>query len=159
MPALFHRRLNPFAAAVETEQGQLTVHVPNQIFARCLGLGSLPRWKDCGRFKAEVRWGRSRFDFMVSGSAGRCLVETKSCNLVEDGVALFPDAPTTRGVRPHREADPAFAAALWEARKDGVRMEAYGCRVTPSGISLAGEVKVDVKPPAGQSGNRSPKSS
>lgn len=43
---------------------------------------------------------RSRFDFCVTGADGTVWwVEVKSATLVEDGVALFPDAPTVRGRR------------------------------------------------------------
>ena len=41
----------------------------------------------------EPKFGEHRFDLMYDSR----VVETKSVNLVEDGVALFPDAPTERG--------------------------------------------------------------
>jgi sugar fermentation stimulation protein A len=41
----------------------------------------------------EPKFGEHRFDLMYDNR----VVETKSANLVEDGVALFPDAPTERG--------------------------------------------------------------
>lgn len=100
------------------------------------------------------------------------LVETKSCNLVEQGVALFPDAPTARGARhlrelaeavemgyraavvwfiqrddayafaPHVKADPEFAEALKEARAKGVEAYAYRCLVEPRGVTVLDEVGV-----------------
>jgi sugar fermentation stimulation protein A len=43
---------------------------------------------------------RSRIDYRLTDSAGcYAWVEVKSASLVEDGVALFPDAVTARGVR------------------------------------------------------------
>ncbi len=39
-----------------------------------------------------------RFDFHLSGEQST-FIEVKSCTLVEDGHALFPDSPTIRGAR------------------------------------------------------------
>ncbi len=53
---------------------------------------------------AEVKSGKSRLDYRVllPGTV-RVWVEVKGCTLARDGVALFPDAPTKRGVRHVRE--------------------------------------------------------
>ncbi|XDF43717.1 DNA/RNA nuclease SfsA [Saccharolobus solfataricus] len=45
--------------------------------------------------KAEVKVGNSRIDFQD----GNTFIEVKGCSLVENGVAMFPDAPTERGRR------------------------------------------------------------
>ena len=101
-----------------------------------------------------------------------CYIETKSVNLVEDRVALFPDAPTERGkkhletlvkavyaghraaaffviqrpdaraFRPHPTADPAFANALRHAKAHGVEIYAYNCRVTRLEIALHQRIPV-----------------
>jgi len=47
--------------------------------------------------RAEVKVGHSRLDFLVEEKGGRKGVEVKGCTLTENGVALFPDAPTERG--------------------------------------------------------------
>ena len=110
-------------------------------------------------------FGESRLDLRLQGPAGLCYVETKSVTLVEDGVGLFPDAPTTRGakhvrslaqavkaghraavifvvqrddaqaLRPHDEADPDFGAVLRESVAAGVEAFAYGCRVTETALN------------------------
>jgi sugar fermentation stimulation protein A len=50
--------------------------------------------------KAEVTWGHSRLDFVLTKKTGtRTWIEVKGCSLTIDGVALFPDAPTVRGTR------------------------------------------------------------
>ena len=49
--------------------------------------------------RSEVTFGRSRFDFSVETDEGTILVEVKSCTLCELGVAMFPDAPSSRGQR------------------------------------------------------------
>ena len=149
--------------------------MPNRLFARCLELGALPPFRSYTTWKAEVLWGHSRVDFLLSASSSKpkFLVETKSCNLVVQRLALFPDAPTARGARhlrelaeavalgyraavvwfvqrddadslaAHAEADPEFARALDEARDRGVEAYAYRCLVEPSGITVLDEVPVE----------------
>jgi sugar fermentation stimulation protein A len=51
------------------------------------------------RVRAEVTYGNSRFDFAVEEEGGTQLVEVKSCSLCENRIAMFPDAPTQRGVK------------------------------------------------------------
>lgn len=150
--------------------------MPNRLFQRAWELGVLDPFRDYDELKAEVPWDEGRIDFLLTGPQGpgrqSCLVETKSCNLVEDGVALFPDAPTTRGtrhlaaltaharqghraavvwfvqrddarlLRPHREADPDFAQALEKAMAAGVEALAYRCRVTPEAITPLAAIPV-----------------
>ena len=92
--------------------------------------------------------------------------------LVESGAALFPDAPTSRGVKhmgslvkaveegsraavifviqrgdalrfsPHEAADPDFAAAFRMALASGVEAYAYTCQVSPREIFLAGQIPI-----------------
>ena len=122
--------------------------------------------------RREVTFEESRFDLMLSSDEGICYVETKSVNLVEDRVALFPDAPTERGrkhlgtlvkavaaghraaaffviqrqdadaFRPHPTADPAFAEALRDAKAHGVEVYAYNCRVTRREIAIQRSIPV-----------------
>lgn len=102
----------------------------------------------------EVRHDNHRFDFLVTDHDGTCWVEVKSVSWVVDGVGLFPDAPTERGVRhlnaltelahqgqrtallflaqrkdaasvrPARAIDPAFADALGRTAEAGTRIDA-----------------------------------
>lgn len=162
--------------------------MPNRLLARCLETGALPPFRGYSTWKAEVSWGKSRVDFLLSSSGGSSqndsspdnsvpgkpafLVETKSCNLVEEGLALFPDAPTTRGARhlrelaeavdvgyraavvwfvqrddarafaPHAKADPDFARAFRDARAKGVEAYAYRCLVEPIGITVLDEIPI-----------------
>ncbi len=103
--------------------------------------------------RAEVNYGRSRFDFLLTVDSGEEIwVEIKGCTLTEEGRALFPDAPTTRGRRhleelmkiraegtraaviflifrpdsrcfsPKRDTDPEFSQTLEEACRQGVEV-------------------------------------
>ncbi|GBC89043.1 Sugar fermentation stimulation protein A [bacterium HR13] len=102
---------------------------------------------------------------------GKELIEVKSVNLVRDGIALFPDAPTQRGSRhidllikaypkytpkmvfviqredayafsPNREMDPIFANKLKVFKSLGHRVVAYNCKVSLEEIKLKEEVEV-----------------
>ena len=149
--------------------------LPNGLLAECLAAGELPPFSDFPNVRREVTYGESRLDLMLEGPPGKCYLETKSVTLVEDGgLALFPDAPTTRGVKhlhtltrvaaeghragavfvvqrsdarslvPHDTADPEFGAALREARDAGVEVRAYCCSVTSEEIRLADPIPVEL---------------
>lgn len=47
----------------------------------------------------EQTFGKSRFDFLIEEKDQKTYLEVKSCTLVEEGRAMFPDAPTVRGAR------------------------------------------------------------
>lgn len=49
--------------------------------------------------KAEVTYGDSRFDFKLQKEDVTTYIEVKSCTLFDGDDAIFPDAPTTRGVK------------------------------------------------------------
>ena len=56
--------------------------------------------------RPEVRYGdeNSRVDFLLTGGNGACYVEVKNVTAaVDEGIALFPDAVSTRGTRHLRE--------------------------------------------------------
>lgn len=149
--------------------------LPSALAAAALRAQALPEWADYTTVRREVAYHDSRLDIELTAPGGRrCLIETKSCNLVEEGIALFPDAPTTRGarhlhtlihatqhgiaaaalfiiqradarvLRPFDTADPAFGQALRQAAKAGVTVAAYGCCMTPDAMTLAAPVLVDL---------------
>ncbi len=145
--------------------------VPNRLVREALDAWAIPELLPYDAVAPEVSLGQSRIDFLLDG-ANPCYLEIKSCTLVEDGVALFPDAPTTRGARhvdelahvvrrggraavlfvvqrgdavsfrPRDETDPAFGEALRRAATAGVQVLAYRCRVTEEEIVLDGSIPV-----------------
>ncbi|MDH5681224.1 MAG: DNA/RNA nuclease SfsA, partial [Spirochaetota bacterium] len=96
---------------------------PNKIVFELLNERKFEEFAPYPEIKKEVSYLNSRFDFYLSGKDKGCFIEAKSCTLVEDGVALFPDAPTKRGTRHVHE--------LIEAVEDGY--EAYVLIVIQSG--------------------------
>lgn len=61
--------------------------------------GKIPRLKNTEILKQEVKAGKSRFDFLLAKGNKRILLEVKSCTLVGERIAMFPDAVTERGRR------------------------------------------------------------
>ena len=111
----------------------------------------------------------------MSNGNEKCLLEVKSCTLVKEGVALFPDAPTVRGVRhlrelteakkegyrtcvlfviqrvnshtfaPNDETDPKFGEAFRDALKNGVEAYAYYSEFLGNKISLKERIEIKSK--------------
>jgi sugar fermentation stimulation protein A len=122
--------------------------------------------------KREVTFENSRFDIFVEDENRKAFIEVKGVTLEKDGLALFPDAPTERGVKHLRELIKAkeegyeayaffviqmdgiekfmpnakmhneFAVALKEAEKSGVKILAYNCKVTEDSIKINRKVSV-----------------
>ena len=134
----------------------------------------LPRLFPGAVIRAEQRCGLSRFDFSLETEQGVGYLEVKGCTLEREGHAYFPDAPTERGVKHLREltelrrqgrcaavlflvqmkgvhafspndgTDPAFGAALREARGAGVEILCYDCLVTPESMIADQPVPVEL---------------
>ena len=148
----------------------LDAQAPNRVFGE---------WARAGGFvegltllRPETAWGSSRFDFYWEAGRRKGFVEVKGCTLEEDGLAMFPDAPTLRGVKhlrelaaaqqegyecavciviqmkgcrlfcPNERTHPEFGAALREAAAAGVRVLAVDCQVEPGRLSIDQPVPV-----------------
>jgi len=122
--------------------------------------------------RREVKFGNSRFDLLVEDENRKAFVEIKGVTLEKEGIALFPDAPTERGVKhvrelvsaledgyeayilfvvqmkgvhsfsPNRLMHPEFAEALEFARDRGVQILAVDCNVAESSIQIHSEIPV-----------------
>ena len=73
--------------------------VPNRLVRDAAAAGAIKELAMYSTVKSEVKTSDgTRLDLMLSDESGkRCYIEIKNCTLVEDGVAMFPDAVTTRG--------------------------------------------------------------
>ena len=167
---------------------------PNAAVKEWLASGASP-FGQIDLLKPECRHGNSRFDFYLeckrksaykkcqNSAIGLCasaddfktdflhnlrkiFIEVKGVTLEDDGVVLFPDAPTERGVKhvheliqchgegyetyilfvvqmeraryftPNRKTHPEFADALCEAKQADVELLAYVCTVSPDEMKL-----------------------
>lgn len=141
--------------------------IPNQLVREGIKHGIVTELQGYQRIRQEVCYGaeRSRIDLLLE-EPGFCYVEVKNVTLVEDGVARFPDAMTTRGqkhlrelmamvesgarsvnffvvqhanartVTPADSIDPIYGRLLRQAAEAGVEMIAYQASVTPTDIIL-----------------------
>ena len=150
----------------------LDSHLPNRLVFEALKNRDFPEFSQYAKIKPEHLYGHARFDFLLSNNNAPCLLEVKSCTLVKDGVAMFPDAPIKRGARhvselvkaknngyracilfiiqradayafkPNDEMDVAFGKALRQAVESGVEVYAYSSEFAVDRIVLKGRVKV-----------------
>lgn len=150
--------------------------LPNKLVEEALTAHAIPEVQGYCQVKREVRFQRSRFDFMLSGGPKPWLLEIKSVTLVKGGIALFPDAPTARGTEhmerlinalqegfhaavlfvvqrsdahgfaPNDIQDSAFGVALRKAKKAGVKVLAYDCRVRRWEVKVARPLPVQLPP-------------
>ncbi len=148
--------------------------VPNRLVSEALRNQNIEEFSGYHIVKPEFPYGHTRFDFFLANEFQRCLLEVKSCTLVKDGVALFPDAETKRGRRHVRdlmkakeegyracmlfiiqrtdahvfstndETDPLFGKILREAIARGVEVYAYYSEFADSRIILKGKVNVEL---------------
>jgi sugar fermentation stimulation protein A len=129
------RRTAWSAVLVESPDGaglvSLDTTMPNRLIHRALEAGALEEFDGWTLERAEWRHGRSRIDFLLARDHQKLALEVKSVTLVEDGVALFPDAITARGARHVRELADLAQRDGWNAailfvlqRNDAHRIEA-----------------------------------
>jgi sugar fermentation stimulation protein A len=173
------RRKTKFDVFAVVADGQAVIvdsRVANHIMREAFSSGDLPCFSGYDLVRSEPAFGKSRLDFLLAGD-GLWLVEVKSCTLVRDGIALFPDAPTERGRRhlqellrareegyramvvfviqrgdarvfmPNDETEHAFGDALRVAAAGGVEAIALAARYREGYVELTGEVPVDLSAP------------
>jgi sugar fermentation stimulation protein A len=123
---------------------------------------------------------KSRLDFLLQTETGPVYVEVKSCSLVEEGKAIFPDAVTARGTKhlhelarlidkktraavlfcvqradghcfaPARHIDPVYAETLAEVQKEGVQVLAYRAEVSPEEVRIVSAMEICPEEQLGQ---------
>lgn len=73
--------------------------VPNRLVAQAISEGVISELSEYDTILTEVKVGKSsRIDLLLKkGENDSCYVEVKNCTLVKNGIALFPDAVTSRG--------------------------------------------------------------
>jgi len=71
--------------------------VPNKVFHEWVKDAGL--FENITRIKPEYKYGNSRFDFYIETLEKKIFVEVKGVTLEENGVVMFPDAPTLRGLK------------------------------------------------------------
>ena len=129
---------------------------------------------DITLIRPETKYKNSRFDFYVETEKEKIFMEVKGVTLEVGGEARFPDAPTERGVKhiqelvacrkdgyeayiifvvqmkgvthfvPNVATHPEFAEALREAKKQGVNILCYDCKVESDELVLDQKIEVSI---------------
>jgi sugar fermentation stimulation protein A len=121
--------------------------------------------------RAEVKYGKSRLDFLVEKDGKKIWIETKGVSLAENKVAMFPDAPSERAVkhlqelieikengdraavillifrdskvfRPRYETDPKFNEYFYKAIEKGVEIYPIQLSLDNGIINYRGTVSI-----------------
>lgn len=145
---------------------------PNAVVKEALLSGSLvlPGYEDPDLVRGEYTFGDSRLDFYIEKGGRKGLVEVKGVTLEVEGAALFPDAPTQRGIKhlnelakaegydrfvifviqmkgvalfsPNNATHPQFGQSLKDAQTAGVTVLAFDCDVTEDSLILDSPIPV-----------------
>ena len=166
-------RKYPYSLVI-VKKGDQLVHIDpagaNLLVEEGLKSCTIPGLADVTHVEREKTFARSRFDFRFKKGERICYMEVKGVTLEENGIAMFPDAPTERGARhlrelvkvkeegfgayilfvvqmkgvhaftPHKERDPRFYESLVAAYEGGVAVIVCDTVVTPEDIRLDREI-------------------
>ena len=143
---------------------------PNKVFYEWIKKGGL--FDDVSLIKPEYKYKNSRFDFYVEYEDKKAFVEVKGVTLEDNGVLLFPDAPTLRGEKhinelisaleegyeayivfiiqtekakyftPNKKTQPSFAEVLKAAEEKGVRIVCLNCHTKADFLEIKDFVSV-----------------
>jgi sugar fermentation stimulation protein A len=149
----------------------VNIGMTNRIVREALENGTIDDFGSIISVQPEVKVSdKSRLDFLVQTESGPVYIEVKNCSLVQDNIAMFPDAVTVRGTkhlrelerlctdevrtavlfcvqradgkcfRPAYEIDPTYAETLREVQAKGVYVLAYRAEVVPDCVTITGKL-------------------
>jgi len=162
---------------IEINNVQISIdsNLPNRIFIEGINTKKIRNFGEIVEYKKEIQVQDSRIDFLLKNRYNEIFVEVKSCTLVEDMIAKFPDAPTKRGVRhlntlnnlvkkgyrgaivfiiqredtkifmPNDETDPDFGNKLREVVENGVEIYSYRCKINFPKIEIDKSVEIKLQ--------------
>jgi len=144
--------------------------VPNKVFHEWVMSSDF--FPNINLIKPECKYQNSRLDFYIEAGARKIFVEVKGVTLEKNGIVLFPDAPTERGIKhinalchatnegfeaylafiiqmkdvlyftPNLETHRAFGEALINPKNQGVKIIALDCKVTADSIAAKDFVEI-----------------
>jgi len=164
------RKLKYTWELIETPTSMVGINtlIPNRLVAESIEAGWVSELNGYDNIAREIKTSdNTRLDILLSSEDGnRCYVEIKNCTLVKEGVACFPDAVTSRGLKhlvelsslvskgfrcvifyviqrvdakifqPADHIDPAYGRELRQALKHGVEILVYDTRIDLKTIRL-----------------------
>ena len=149
----------------------INTSLTNSLVVEAIKNGDIRELRNPDSIQQEVKVSHeSRLDVLLTKGVRKIFIEIKSCTLVVDQCAMFPDAVTSRGTRhlqelarlvrqgqegilfflvqrmdavffrPAAHIDPVYAKTLAEVHRQGVQILVYQAAVSPNGIRVAGSL-------------------
>ncbi|WMM25494.1 DNA/RNA nuclease SfsA [Tissierella sp. MB52-C2] len=148
--------------------------VPNAVVYQALKDNAINEINNLTKIKREVNFGNSRFDIYFESENQKGFIEVKGVTLEEQGISMFPDAPTERGTKHVLEMieavnqgyrgiiffliqmkgpnifklnwqmDSKFSEAVKLASKNGVEILAYDSIVQDNRIEIGKPIELDL---------------
>ncbi len=152
----------------------VNTHSANQIIEDAILDKKIKELIKYSEYVREVKFGlNTRFDFLLTSKKQKAFLEVKSVTLSrKSGIAEFPDAVTSRGLKHLEELekakkegyesylvylvqredcdqfkiakdiDPKYYEAFLKAKKNGVKFISYSCNVNEKEISINKSIKI-----------------
>ena len=172
-----NRKLKYTLEVIEDNKSKVGIntHFANKIVLHGLQNNLFKEFKGISDIKPETKFGNNtRFDFLISNKKDKTFIEVKNVTLSRKiGLAEFPDAVTTRGLKHINELvnagkknykifilyliqrndcetftiakdiDPNYALALSKAVKNNLNILCYDCKFSLKGIKVNKQIKID----------------
>ena len=154
----------------------VNTHLANKIVLHALENNLIKEYDKKIKIKSETKFGlNTRFDFLITADNSKIFLEVKNVTLSRiKGLAEFPDAVTTRGLKHINELikanekgykifilylvqrddcstfkiagdiDPEYSKSLSKAVKKKLKVLCYDCKFTSKGIKLNQKVKFKI---------------
>lgn len=155
----------------------INTSLPNGLVKEAFENKKIAAWSEFATIESEVKINKeSRLDLRLSGPGKtHHYVEVKNVTLAENGVAMFPDSVTTRGLKhldelvklvdsgvtaemvfviqrtdcksfePAHNIDTEYAKGLARAKQAGVLLSAYPVDFSDDGIELNTNRKIEIR--------------
>ncbi len=173
------RKLKYTLQIIENQSSKVGIntHITNKIALEALKNSVIEKFRNLETIKPEVSFGsNTRFDFLVTREKKKSFIEIKNVTLSrKKGVAEFPDAVTSRGLKHIKELlkasqkgyeiylffliqrddcnkfelakdiDPKYCELLSKAVKKNLNILCYDCKFSTKGIKLNRKIRFKIK--------------
>ena len=174
-----NRKLKYTLQIIENQNAKVGIntHITNKITLEALKSSIIEKFKNFESVKQEVNFGsNTRFDFLITEGTKKSFIEVKNVTLSrKKGVAEFPDAVTSRGLKHIQELlkanqkgykiyllyiiqrddcnkfelakdiDPKYCELLVKAVKKNLNVLCYDCKFSSKGIKLNRKINYEIK--------------
>ena len=172
------RKLKYTLQIIENKKSKIGIntHLTNKIILDALKHKLIKDFQNTERIQQEVKFGKNtRFDFLLSYKKKKTFIEVKNVTLSRrNGIAEFPDAITSRGLKHINELlrasklgydiyllfliqrndckefclakdiDPEYTSCLLKGVKKKLKVLCYDCKLSSKGIKLNRKIKFKI---------------